>query len=229
MHRAREDLAASKVREHEELRQREDCKARQTCKAREARIARETPEARAAREAHILSKARDARARERKVRTRDAKERSTRRTATGREPATNLATVPPANLSLPYLPTLPCGTAPMPARHLYDVELKHSRSAMTGTFEYMVPTTNAALVHAYGRHYVHVSLDRLGALDTSRPPLTSNRAPCQPVPCFSSSRYLRYRPEKRNSSGSESRPPLTSNRAPCQPVPCFCIWSALSC
>ena len=176
MHRAREDLAATKVREHEELRQREDRKARQTCKARENRIARETPKERAAREARELSKALDACARERKARTRDAKERSTRRMATGREPATNLTTAPTANLSLPYLPIPPCSTTPMPALHLYDVELEYSRSAMTSALECMVPTTNAALVLAYRRHYVHVATDRLRALDTSRPPLTSNRA-----------------------------------------------------
>jgi hypothetical protein len=52
----------------------------------------------------------------------------------------------------------------MPALHLYDVELEYSRSAMTSALECMVPTTNAALVLAYGRHYVHVATDRLRAL-----------------------------------------------------------------
>ena len=218
MHRAREDLAATKVREHEELRQREDCKARQTCKAREERIARETPEARAAREARILSKARDARAKERKVRTRDAKERSTRRTATGREHgATNLATAPPANLSLPYLPISPCDTTPMPARHWYDVELEHSRSAMTGVFKSLIPTTNATLAQAYGRHYGRIAITRLRAFDTSRPPITANHAPVEPVPCFSDSHHSRAAPPRRPS------PPTPRARAPSAvppPPPC---------
>ena len=130
----------------------------------------------------------------------------------------------------------------MPARHWFNVELEHSRSAMTGALECMVPTTNAELVHAYGRHYVHIFLDRLNALDTSRPPLTPYRAPCQPVPCFSGSRHLQQRPERRNkkcggtrqatSSGHECRPTLVvvprTNQPqrprklalqPCEPAP----------
>ena len=80
----------------------------------------------------------------------------------------------------------------MPARHWYDVEFERSRSAMTGVLESPTPTTNAALALAYGRHYGHVAITRLRALDTSRPPLTANRTPCQPAPCFSGSRHLRH-------------------------------------
>ena len=99
-----------------------------------------------------------------------------------------------------------CDTTPMPpARHWYHVEFERSRSAMTGALESLIPTTNAALTLAYGRHYGHVAITRLRDLDTSRPPLTANRTPCQPVPCLPGSHHLRHRPERRNSSGYECR------------------------
>ena len=80
----------------------------------------------------------------------------------------------PSNYSLPYLLIPPsCDTTPMPARfarHWYDVEFERSRSAMTGVLESLIPTTNAALALAYGRHFGHVAIIRIRALDTMNSP-----------------------------------------------------------
>ena len=107
----------------------------------------------------MLSKARDAR----------AKERKKRNAATKAEARAEHSPNVPSNCSPPYLPIPPSCDTTLPARHWYNVEFERSRSAMTGALESLIPTTNAALALAYGRHYGHVAITRLRDLDTSRP------------------------------------------------------------
>jgi len=71
----------------------------------------------------------------------------TRRLATPRTPI-NLTTSTESTCSLPYLPTFPYGTESMSARHWYDMELEHGRSAMVGVFESLIPTTNGSTIRS---------------------------------------------------------------------------------
>ena len=67
---------------------------------------------------------------------------------------------------------------------------------------------NTTLAEAYGRHYGRIAITRLRAFDTSRPPITANRAPVEPVPCSSDSHHSRAAPPRRPS------PPTPRARAP---------------
>ena len=200
VHRALEELAACKAREEstarEMLRCRESLRMRNLTKTQERRRLCETPKARDAREAGVRRKARSVRIKERKA----------QKVATVASARTKPTALSPT-LSLPYLltPFRPeDGPVSMPAHHWRNVELEHSRPALTDVLESLIPTANPALVLAYGHHFRRATVARLSALDTSRPLLTADRTPYQPVPCFVSHRHLQYRPEPRERRDNSS-------------------------
>ena len=220
VHRALEELAACKAREEDvanvELRCREDRRARNTAESQEKRRLCETPRAR---EARVELRCReDRRARVAKTPKKGRlpetpTERGargtrahwwTRRLATPTTPINSTTPTEPAG-PLPYLPISPCDTTPMPARHWFNVELEHSRSAMTGALDSMIPTTNAALVLAYGRHYGRIAIARLSALDTSRPPIAAN--PSLQIFSHSPSTVDRPPPPRRALTNFRNGPP----------------------